>query len=101
MLFLLGFCGEQVGINGVWKVCTAAFRVLREGGCVEQIGDKGHVLPLKKWPNQFAWLSLGKKTFFNLHLVDHSMNVSSLYVLHNTHAQEENTKSPPPRSPQL
>lgn len=47
-LFLLGFCGGQVGDNVVRKLCTAAFQVLREGGCVEQIYAKGHVLPPKK-----------------------------------------------------
>ena len=86
-LYLPDFCGDHVGNNVVWKICTAAFEVLREGGREEQIQDKGHVLPLKKWPNQFAWLSFGKKHFFNLGQVGQSMNASSLYVLHNTSAR--------------
>lgn len=42
-LFLIGFWGGRIDN----KVCTAAFQVLSDGSCMEQVYDKGQVLPLE------------------------------------------------------
>lgn len=80
-LFLIGFWGGHIDN----KVCTAAFQVLSDGSCVEQVYDKRHVLPLEN--NDQIRLPggiLGKKKSFQ---GNQGTNVSLLYFLHDTSAQ--------------